>query len=201
MRHFGCLVPPGCPSPLRGPSNVESSKLPATCGWSNILPPKMWTKRTTKRVIPKLILRCAPILLVGVFTTRCGPLADGDYSLVDGFDQITEQTQTGLYPAFVDAPSATSAVDIEGDTRKSLTPRFPSRFRFELEVPSAAFLEFSPALIMIQNVRRARVEFRIIVGEGGDAVVAYSEILRAASPTVGSTVSSVSHLGQGKPSY
>ena len=105
-------------------------------------------------------------------------MAGEDYSLVDG-EQITEQPRTGLYPVFVEEPGATGTVDINDDVRQSLTPRFPSRIRFEVEVPPAAFLEFSPALIMVQDVRRARVEFRIIVEEGGDATGVYSEILRA----------------------
>jgi len=123
--------------------------------------------------------RWTAILLLGIFVASCRPFAGDDHSLVDAFEPDAESLSSGLYPDFVEEPSATGRVDIGGDTRESLTPRFPSRMRFEMQVPRAAFLDFSPALIMVQDVRRARVEFRILVGEGGEEVVAYSEILRA----------------------
>ena len=122
--------------------------------------------------------RWAAILLVGLFAASCPPFAGDDYSLVDAVDPNAEPSPSGRYPDFVEAPSATGSVSIGGDTRESLTPPFPSRRRFEVQVPSAAFLDFSTALVMVQDVRRARVEFRILVEEGTEEVVAYSEILR-----------------------
>jgi hypothetical protein len=125
------------------------------------------------------VLRWAAILLVGIFAASCRPIAGEDYSLVGAVGSDAEPSPSGRYPDFVEAPGATGSVNIGGDTRESLTPPFPSRRRFEVQVPPAAFLDFSTALVMVQDVRRARVEFRVVVGEGTEEVVAYSEVLRA----------------------
>lgn len=124
----------------------------------------------------------AKLLFALLFTTSCGSsFLAGEYSLVDRFAQASRQFSGGRYPDFVEEPSAAGAVDIGGDIRESLTPPFPSRLSFDLEVPGAAFLEFSTALMMVQDVRRARVEFRITVEEGVEVVEVYRELLRADS--------------------
>ncbi|MGH9462377.1 MAG: DUF4956 domain-containing protein [Vicinamibacteria bacterium] len=136
-------------------------------------------RRESKPSVFGTVPRWSAILLVAIFAASCRPFSGEDYSLVDAVEPDAEPSPSGRYPDFVEASSATGSVNIGGDTRESLTPPFPSRRRFDVEVPSAAFLDFSTALVMVQDVRRARVEFRVLVGEGTEEVVAYSEILRA----------------------
>jgi hypothetical protein len=131
--------------------------------------------------MPLSFKRAILLLFATAAVTGCGSPDRGKFSLVDMFGEATKRFEGGRYPDFVDEPKAVGRVDIQGDVRESLTPPFPSRTRFEIDVPGAAFLEFSPALITVQDIRRARVEYRITVqGEGEEAIV-YSEILRANS--------------------
>ena len=115
----------------------------------------------------------------------CSPSSQGSqYSLVDGFQEATKDFEGGRYPDFVDEASASGPVEIGGREMESLRPPFPSTTSFELVVPRAGFLEFSPALVMAQSVRRARVEYRIILErlegpEGDETTSIYRETFRA----------------------
>jgi len=133
-----------------------------------------WRK---SNVLPGFGLAALCVLLgIG---TGCDGLVGDDEPLVAEFREVGESPDAGSYPSFVDAPGAVGTVEIGGDNRESLTPRFPGRIYFEVNLPAAAFFEFSPALIMVQDVRRARVEFRVLLSEGGDTEEVYSETLRA----------------------
>jgi hypothetical protein len=69
----------------------------------------------------------------------------------------------GRYASFLDAPSDRGLVRLSEDSRPSLTPPFPGRLRFTLRVPESAVLSFAPALVVRQEVRRADVEFVVLV--------------------------------------
>ena len=47
-----------------------------------------------------------------------------------------------------------------------------------MDLPSAAFLRVSPALVTEQIVRRARVSFRVIVETEDDSVEVFDEVFR-----------------------
>ena len=124
------------------------------------------TETSLKGLPPYLVLTTVTILIA--ISSACGSNSqDGLYPLMDGFPEATKRFEEGRYPDFVDEPSASGPMEIGGKLIESLTPPFPSTTRFEVAVPPAGFLEFSPALIMAQRVRRARVEFRVTL-EGPD---------------------------------
>ena len=106
---------------------------------------------------------------------------DSGGSLLVGVPEAIKNFEGGRYPDFVNEPSASGPVELGGREIESLTPPFPSSMSFELSVPSAGFLEFSPALIMAQSVRRARVEYRITLAglAGGESTSIYRETFRA----------------------
>jgi hypothetical protein len=99
--------------------------------------------------------------------------------LAERADGATKQFEGGRFSTLVDEPQLVSPVDIGGHIRHSLTPPFPSRLSFDLEVPRAAFLEFFPALVMVQDVRRARIEFVVIVKADDDSEEVYGEVFRS----------------------
>jgi hypothetical protein len=100
------------------------------------------------------------------------------YSLVDNYDEARTHYQEGKYPSFVEEKGPLATIDLSHEVRRSLTPPFPSRIVFEVDVPPAAFLEVSPALVMEQIVRRTRVEFIVWVGFEGERVEVYREPFR-----------------------
>jgi hypothetical protein len=133
-----------------------------------------------RRRAPWLWRNAALVLLVSAGVTSCGSDSDrGKYSLVEGLGEASKRFERGRYPDFVDEPQASGLIDIRGDLRESLTPPFPSTMSFEVQVPEAGFLVFSPALITVQSVRRARVEFRITVQAEGETASVFSEVFRA----------------------
>ncbi|HEY7817259.1 MAG TPA: DUF4956 domain-containing protein, partial [Vicinamibacteria bacterium] len=67
---------------------------------------------------------------------------------------------------------------LEETARISLTPPFPGVLRFDLTLPDAPFLTLSPALSTREDVRRARVEFLVVVESDGERTTALSETLR-----------------------
>ncbi len=77
----------------------------------------------------------------------------------------------GRYASFLEQPSDRGLVRLSDDSRPSLTPPFPSTLRFGLTLPDAPVLEFAPALVARQEVRRAGVEFVVRV----DAEVVFEE--------------------------
>ena len=151
------------------------------------LPPRF---KGLGRYLARLLV---PNILAGLTSltlslSGCSPSSQGSkYSLVDGFQEATKDFEGGRYPVFVDEASASGPVEIGGREMESLRPPFPSTTSFELVVPRAGFLEFSPALVMAQSVRRARVEYRIILvgpegpdGEDGEETTTiYRETFRA----------------------
>ena len=73
----------------------------------------------------------------------------------------------------------TSEVVAGGEGRPALAPGFPASRRIEVALPTAAFLRVAPALVTEQDVRRARVVFRVTVEEAAaEPVVAFSETFR-----------------------
>ncbi len=127
----------------------------------------------------------ASLTILTISLSGCSPPSqDSMYSLMDGLQEASKHFEGGRYPDFVGEPSASGPVEIAGREMEALTPPFPSTTSFEIVVPRAGFLEFSPALIMAQRVRRARVEYRIILegleGPDGDETTSvYRETFRA----------------------
>lgn len=123
----------------------------------------------------KLVL----FLLLWAATVSCSFIDSTTiYSLVDALDQAETQIEHSRYPSFVDSRRLSGPIDIDGNTRPSITPPFPSRLSFTLETPPDAFLEFSNALIMTRRVTRARVDYVVEVEAEGVQTVAYTETLR-----------------------
>jgi hypothetical protein len=121
------------------------------------------------------------IIALALLQTACswwtGP-KDG-YSLVHHFSESQIHFEDGRYPSFVARAAPVTDIDISDDVRPSLTPPFPSRIVYRVDVPPAAFLYVAPALRMTQQVTRARVEFLILVEANGEAPVrVYVEELR-----------------------
>ena len=94
-----------------------------------------------------------------VATVSCG---GPQTSLVQDL-QAEASSPEGRYASFLDQPSDRGLVRLSDDSRPSLTPPFPASLRFELTLPQAPFLEFAPALVARQEVRRAGVEFVVSV--------------------------------------
>ena len=68
--------------------------------------------------------------------------------------------------------------ELSGAAHDALVLPFPAERRFEVDLPSAAFLRVSPALVTEQNVRRARVSFGVIVEAEDDSVEVFNEVFR-----------------------
>lgn len=114
--------------------------------------------------------------LLVLLTTACGD--EVHYPLVENYESATMSLEAATFPSFVADPAPTATVDIAGDARAALTPPFPARIRYDVLLPDAAFLEVSPALVMMQLVRRARVEFSVTVREDGESETVYSHVFR-----------------------
>ena len=69
-------------------------------------------------------------------------------------------------------------LELSGAAHDALALPFPAERRFEVDLPSAAFLRVSPALVTEQNVRRARVSFRVMVETENDSVEVFDEVFR-----------------------
>ena len=78
-------------------------------------------------------------------------------------------SELGRYPSFLETPSLTGPVDLSGVVRESISPPFPSRVTFELELPPSAFFSLDVALVVVQRVERARVDFVVEISEGDEA--------------------------------
>ena len=83
--------------------------------------------------------------------------------LVQNVADSEKRFQDGRYLGFIDDAGDQGLVELAGDTRPALTPRFPASLRFDVALPEAAFLTLAPALITRPRVGRARVEFVVVV--------------------------------------
>ena len=156
-----------CPLEAARLTSLESMSMPRT----------KTSLEGLRRYLALLTLTVLPMIY-----WACGSSSqDSQYSLLDVFQKTTKDFEGGRYPDFVDEPSASGPLEIAGREIESLTPPFPSSMSFELTVPPAGSLEFSPALIMAQSVRRARVEYRISLerGAGEETFNVYRETFRA----------------------
>ena len=75
-------------------------------------------------------------------------------------------------------PAERVRLELSGAAHDALALPFPAERRFEVDLPSAAFLRVSPALVTKQNVRRARVSFRVMVETENDSVEVFDEVFR-----------------------
>ena len=75
-------------------------------------------------------------------------------------------------------PAERVRLELSGVAHDALVLPFPAERRFEVNLPSAAFLRISPALVTEQNVRRARVSFRVRVETEDDFVEVFDEVFR-----------------------
>ncbi len=113
-------------------------------------------------------------LLLAFLTTLAGCGSQAQL-LVESLDGAESQLEGSKYPYFVTEPQLSGPIDISGDRRQAITPPFPSRLSFTLEIPQAAFLQFSTALIMERQVWRGRAEYLVEIEAGGEQTVVYSE--------------------------
>ena len=75
-------------------------------------------------------------------------------------------------------PAERVRLELSGAAHDALALPFPAERRFEVDLPSAAFLRVSPALVTEQNVRRARVSFRVMVETENDSVEVFDEVFQ-----------------------
>ncbi|HJS72639.1 MAG TPA: hypothetical protein VJ921_00020, partial [Vicinamibacteria bacterium] len=115
------------------------------------------------------------IVLSAASLAACG---GEPYSLVDRLPQAEKDFAAGRYPSFVDAASDRGPVLLEERSRVSLTPPFPGVLRFDLTLPDHAFLTLSPALSTREDVRRARVDYRVTVEADGERTTVLAETFR-----------------------
>ena len=73
----------------------------------------------------------------------------------------------------------TEDIVLRGESRRSITPPFPARLAFPLELPPNAELIFSAALVTEGRVARARVDFSVELSVDGKAFEVYRRALRA----------------------
>ena len=73
----------------------------------------------------------------------------------------------------------TEDIVLRGESRRSITPPFPARLAFPLELPSNAELVFSAALVTEGRVARARVDFSVELSVDGKAFEVYRRAVRA----------------------
>ncbi|HSF14434.1 MAG TPA: DUF4956 domain-containing protein [Vicinamibacteria bacterium] len=95
--------------------------------------------------------------------------------LVDLAAEARLHAPNGAYAVFSDSRELRSEITLSGDTRRSLTPPFPSELTFDVHLPPGATLELSTALVMMQEVRRAHVSFSVDVRVRGETVTVLAE--------------------------
>lgn len=126
------------------------------------------------------LLRVGSAVAILMFSVGCKAGGGMERTpLAEYIEEASKSFEGGRFPAFVEEPKTVGVIDIEGDARRCLTPPFPSRLSFDLEVPSSGFLKFSPAVVMEHDIRRARIEFIIDVEAGGQAERVYVEDFRS----------------------
>ena len=112
-----------------------------------------------------------PISLFFVTALLAGTeaMAAATHRLYQLATEANVDSEFGRYPSFLETPSLTGPVDLSEVVRESISPPFPSRVTFELELPSSAFLSLDVALVVVQRVERARVEFAVEISAGDQA--------------------------------
>ena len=112
-----------------------------------------------------------PISLFFVTALLAGAeaMAAATHRLYQLATEANVDSEFGRYPSFLETPSLTGPVDLSEVVRESISPPFPSRVTFKLELPSSAFLSLDVALVVVQRVERARVEFAVEISAGDQA--------------------------------
>jgi Domain of unknown function (DUF4956) len=118
------------------------------------------------------------LVLTTLSTASLAACGGETYSLVDRLPEAEKDFSAGRYPSFLDATADHGPVELTETTRVSLTPPFPSVLRFDVTLPDAAFITLAPALSTREDVRRARVEFLVVVEADGERTTALAETLR-----------------------
>ena len=103
--------------------------------------------------------RSISLFFVTALLAGTGAMAAPTHRLSQLVTDANVDSELGRYPSFLETPSLTGPVDLSEVVRESISPPFPSRVTFELELPSSAFLSLDIALVVVQRVERARVEF------------------------------------------
>ena len=93
----------------------------------------------------------------------------------DGVERSAEIS--GQFAAFDNDRSLYRQVTLSGESRRSITPPFPSRLSFAIDVPESGVLEFGTALVVMQQVRRARVRFTASVVDASASTPVFEETL------------------------
>ena len=123
-----------------------------------------------------LIVLAASAVGVGVSWLGLG----GSVRLAERVDAQSSSDASGQFPVFDDERTFSREVTLSGNSRLSITPPFPSRLSFTIDVPGSGVLELATALVMMQQVSRARVRFTASVLDDGASTVVFEEILTLA---------------------
>ncbi len=122
--------------------------------------------------VPLIILTIAAVV---ASLSWLGPA--GAVRLAERIDDSVSSVVTGEFPAFDRERTVVRDVTLSGDSRLSITPPFPSRLTFSIDVPVSGVLELATAMVVMQQVTRARVRFTVSVREEGVTAVVFEEIL------------------------
>jgi hypothetical protein len=126
------------------------------------------------------LMRAASVVAILILCVGCSALGVTERTaLVERVEEAKKSLEGGQFPAFVDEPKLVDVIDLGSAPRRCLTPPFPSRLSFGLEIPTSGFLDFSTAVVMSQDIRRARVEYVVMVEADGRTERVYSEVFRS----------------------
>lgn len=130
------------------------------------------------RSIPKLgalvvAVVAAALVASSVWLDESGAVNLGELA---GADEVVVAAEAAEYPVFDDERVLVRSMTLAGETLLSITPPFPSRVTFDFVVPRSGVLELSTALVMMQQVERARVRYTVRVASDGETRVAFDEV-------------------------
>jgi hypothetical protein len=118
-----------------------------------------------------LALGCGGILLLRLAAPRPGGLR-----LVDLLGEARLEAERDEFPLFDDQHQLRRDVTLSGENLESITPPFPSRLTFELRIPSSPTLDISTALVLMQDVSRARVRFSVVIETRDESATVFEQV-------------------------
>jgi hypothetical protein len=94
-------------------------------------------------------------------------------------NEAGQQFEGSRYPEFREEQKLVDTVSLGGETIPALTPPFPSRIIFSVDVSEMASLDFAVAVVTPQPARRARVQFSITLDIDDQEVLLYRDAIRS----------------------
>jgi hypothetical protein len=117
-----------------------------------------------------LALACGGILLFRLTAPRPGGLR-----LIDLLGEARLEAERE-FPRPEDPRRLSRDVTLAGETFDSITPPFPSRLDFTIRIPSSSTLEVSTALVMTEDVSRARVRFAVAIETREERATVFEQV-------------------------